>query len=74
MADHLLEQICRALGVPPGEVLAEARRLKAMEAGMRAGAIVTPGMSPADVDTALQAAATFTRATEWTPLRQQPIP
>lgn len=69
MADHLLEQVCQALGVAPGDVLAEARRLKAMETGMRAGAIVTPGMSPADVDTAIQAAAAFAKATGWTPLR-----
>jgi hypothetical protein len=69
MADHLLEQICQALGVPPGEVMAEVRRIKALEAGMRAGAIVTPGMSPADVDTATQAAAAFAKATSWTPLR-----
>jgi hypothetical protein len=69
MADHLLEQICQALGVPPGEVLAEVRRLKALETGIRAGAIVTPGMSPADVETALQATAAFARSTSWTPLR-----
>lgn len=69
MADHLLEQVSQALGVPPGEVLAEARRLKAMEAGLRAGVIVTPGMSPADVDTARQAAAAFARSTSWTPQR-----
>jgi hypothetical protein len=69
MADNLLEQVCQALGVQPGEVLAEVRCLKAMEAGMRAGVIVTPGMSPADVDTAIQAAAAFAKATGWTPLR-----
>jgi hypothetical protein len=68
MADHLLQQVCQALGVPPGEVLAEVRRLKAMEAGMRAGAIVTPGMSPADVDTAMKAAAAFAPGINWTPM------
>jgi hypothetical protein len=69
MADHLLEQICQALGVLPGEVLVKVRRLMAMEAGMHAGAVVTPGMSPADVDTATQAAAAFALSTNWPPLQ-----
>jgi hypothetical protein len=69
MCDHLVEQIRQVLGVPPGDVLAEVRRLKALEMGLRAGAAVTAGMSPADVATAMQAAASFARATEWTPLR-----
>jgi hypothetical protein len=69
MADPLLDQVRQALGVPLDDVLGEVRRLVALEAGLRAGVAVTPGMSPADVETARQATAAFARATEWTPLR-----
>jgi hypothetical protein len=69
MCDHLVEQIRQVLGVPPGDELAEVRRLKALETGLRAGAVVTPGMSPADVATAMAAAAAFTPGSGWTSMR-----
>jgi hypothetical protein len=67
-----LGQLCAALGMPAGtfsDVLGDVRRLKAMEVGARNGLIVTPGMSPADVATAEQAAAAFAGSHNWTPLR-----
>lgn len=69
MADPLLDQVRQALGVPLDDVLGEVRRLVAMEAGLRAGVAVTPGMSPADVETASQAAAAFALANNWTPFK-----
>lgn len=72
MDTEQLEQLCAAAGCAGGtfgDVLAEVRRLKALEAGMRAGVAVTPGMSPADVDTARQAAQAFASARNWTSWR-----
>lgn len=67
-----LEQLCAAAGCQGGtfeDVLAEVRRLKALEAGLRAGAGITAGMSPADVETARQAAQAFAGAQNWTAWR-----
>jgi hypothetical protein len=69
MCDPLLDQVRQVLGVPLGDVLPEVRRLKALELGLRAGAVVTPGMSPADVDLAIRAAAALAPGADWTSMR-----